>query len=185
MATTQKPRLFPILAERAGSPKTYVPWDLMAPHEAQALKNHTQTLDRLAQRGGLDPAEAVAVLEGRDPLPLLPFAEAQYRLAEIVAERSAVLPTPDAAYMLVPRCDACAWWAPFADELQPGKVGGIVGRLSEAAPDASELLDGVSRVRLGTCELFDRCGQDGAQLDAACAVSTSADFGCVQWKARA
>lgn len=41
-----------------------VPWDFMAPHEEQAQVNHGQTLERLAQRGGLDPAEMLAVVEG-------------------------------------------------------------------------------------------------------------------------
>ena len=40
-----------------------VPWDLVAPHERQALRNHDQTLERLAERGGLSPAELLAVLE--------------------------------------------------------------------------------------------------------------------------
>jgi len=44
---------------------TSVPWGLVAPHEAQAQKNHSQSLERLNQRGGLDPIELVAVLEGR------------------------------------------------------------------------------------------------------------------------
>lgn len=42
-----------------------VPWSLLAPHEAQAVRNHDQTLQRLAERGGLSPAEMVAVIEGR------------------------------------------------------------------------------------------------------------------------
>lgn len=44
-------------------PKT-VPWSLVAPHETQALANHYQSLERLASRGGLSPAELVAVLDG-------------------------------------------------------------------------------------------------------------------------
>lgn len=53
-------RRFPIL--RGGS----IPWDLIAPHEKQALENHCgQTLERLAERGGLGTCEAVAVLEDR------------------------------------------------------------------------------------------------------------------------
>jgi lambda repressor-like predicted transcriptional regulator len=35
----------------------------VAPHEGQALRNLGQTLERLAGRGGLSPAELVAVLE--------------------------------------------------------------------------------------------------------------------------
>jgi hypothetical protein len=42
-----------------------VPWELVAPHEAQAKRNHDQTLKRLAQCGGLAPEELAAVLDGR------------------------------------------------------------------------------------------------------------------------
>lgn len=42
-----------------------VPWEMVAPHEVQAKRNHDQTLKRLAQRGGLAPEELVAVLDGR------------------------------------------------------------------------------------------------------------------------
>ena len=48
-----------------GCPKT-ISWTLIAPHERQALRNHDQTLKRLAERGGLSACEAVAVLENRD-----------------------------------------------------------------------------------------------------------------------
>lgn len=52
-----------------------IPWDLIAPHEQQAIRNHDQTLERLAERGGLAPCEAVAVLTDRPyrqvfPVPL-------------------------------------------------------------------------------------------------------------------
>lgn len=40
-----------------------IPWSVIAPHEAQAQRNHDQTLELLAQRGGLGAIEAVAVLE--------------------------------------------------------------------------------------------------------------------------
>jgi hypothetical protein len=42
-----------------------VPWAVVAPHEAQAKRNHGQTLERLAQRGGLDWGELLRVLEDR------------------------------------------------------------------------------------------------------------------------
>jgi hypothetical protein len=38
---------------------------LVAPHEEQAQRNHDQTLQRLAERGGLSPAELLAVLQDR------------------------------------------------------------------------------------------------------------------------
>lgn len=59
-------RLFPVLLG-AGSYgcKVYVPWSLVAPHEQQADRNHGQSLQRLADRGGLCPSELAAVLEDR------------------------------------------------------------------------------------------------------------------------
>lgn len=48
-----------------GCPHT-VAWELVAPHEAQALKNHDQTLERLAERGGLSPAEMMLVLDDKE-----------------------------------------------------------------------------------------------------------------------
>lgn len=41
-----------------------VPWSFVEPHAAQAMKNHSQTLQRLARRGGLDPVEIKAVVLG-------------------------------------------------------------------------------------------------------------------------
>lgn len=43
-----------------------LPWPMMMSHERQAQKNHSQTIQRLAERGGLAPCEACAVLEDRD-----------------------------------------------------------------------------------------------------------------------
>lgn len=69
----------------AGCPET-VPWDLLAPHEKQALRNHDQTLKRLAERGGLSPAEMVAVIEGSS----IPFGKRDVdmlpRLLELIRE---------------------------------------------------------------------------------------------------
>ena len=42
-----------------------IPWDLIAKHETQAQRNHSQTLARLAERGGLSAGEAVAVMTGK------------------------------------------------------------------------------------------------------------------------
>jgi len=52
---------FPILDEAAT-----VPWDFVRPHEGQARRNHYQTLDRLAARGGLSWLELYAVVTDRD-----------------------------------------------------------------------------------------------------------------------
>jgi hypothetical protein len=62
-------RAFPVLAQaqrcHGYDGPSEVPWDLVAPHEAQALRNHHQTLDKLADRGGLDPIELLDVLQDR------------------------------------------------------------------------------------------------------------------------
>ena len=53
---------FPI---QFGDGFTDIPWDLIASHEARAIRNHDQSLQRLAERGGLSPDEALAVIEDR------------------------------------------------------------------------------------------------------------------------
>lgn len=52
-----KRTIMPIMSE--------IPWALIAPHEAQAQRNHWQSLDTLASRGGLSACEALAVIEDR------------------------------------------------------------------------------------------------------------------------
>lgn len=42
-----------------------VPWELVAAHAKQAKLNHDQTLERLAERGGLDPRELWCVVHGK------------------------------------------------------------------------------------------------------------------------
>lgn len=65
--------------------RTSIPVALIAPHEAQANHNHGQTLKRLAERGGLSPCEAVAVLEDRR-WHAMPDREADQRLSELIAD---------------------------------------------------------------------------------------------------
>ena len=66
-----EPNQFPIMvSKRWGDGRPLVgprsiPWSVIAPFEDQAKRNHSQTLRRLAERGGLDPFEALAVLTGR------------------------------------------------------------------------------------------------------------------------
>lgn len=60
-------RRFPIL-ETSPAPqgaKQDVPWGLVEPHREQAQLNHYQSLERLAERGGLSWCELIAVLEDR------------------------------------------------------------------------------------------------------------------------
>jgi len=61
-----------------------IPWAIIAPHARQALKNHEQTLERLAERGGLCASEAVAVLEDREWIDM-PLTQAEARLRKLCA----------------------------------------------------------------------------------------------------
>lgn len=61
----QGERQFPILSQYRHEGVASIPWSIMAPHERQAQANHDQSLERLAERGGLSPCEAVAILEDR------------------------------------------------------------------------------------------------------------------------
>jgi hypothetical protein len=89
--------MFPVLAgddrrsyELADAPKS-VPWSLLAPHESQALANHSQTLERLAERGGLGVDEMVCVLDhrpGRD-VHGMRLDVALKRLRELLAAHAA------------------------------------------------------------------------------------------------
>lgn len=54
---------FPIL--KPGTDARAVPWDLVEKHRVQIEKNHYQTLERLAERGGLSWAELVAAMAGK------------------------------------------------------------------------------------------------------------------------
>jgi hypothetical protein len=84
-------RLFPIMCgERSDSHKSWIPWSVIAPHEAQAQSNHDQTLTRLAERGGLAPCEAVAVLEDR-AWHAMDQSHARRRLGLLVADFIATL----------------------------------------------------------------------------------------------
>lgn len=57
---------FPILNKgRHPSWPRSIPWSLIKMHEHQAEKNHGQTLERLSERGGLDPVEMWCVLSDR------------------------------------------------------------------------------------------------------------------------
>ncbi len=66
-----KEKMFPVLnqqscriSERKQMPRE-VPWRLVEPHSKQIWNNHDQTLERLAQRGGLAPEELYLAFHGR------------------------------------------------------------------------------------------------------------------------
>lgn len=54
-------------ANRYPPQRASIPWELIALHEKQAVKNHGgQTLSRLAERHGLSAEEAVAIIEDKE-----------------------------------------------------------------------------------------------------------------------
>ena len=53
-------RRFPVI----GTDGCSVPWALVEPYREQATRNHGQTLERLAERGGLDWMELFALASG-------------------------------------------------------------------------------------------------------------------------
>lgn len=72
-----------------------VPWDMIAEHEAQCLRNHGQTLEHLARRGGITAQEACAVLADRFSVPSLLGWQAHAKLAHLMAEWIARQEKPD------------------------------------------------------------------------------------------
>ena len=55
-------RRFPVMLRAAIEGPRFVPWSFVAPHEANALRNHGQSLEKLATRGGLSPVEIWAIV---------------------------------------------------------------------------------------------------------------------------
>ena len=55
-------RLFPVLKNDGRKEMLYfVPWDLVEKHNKQVMDNHDQTVERLAERGGLCIEELAAI----------------------------------------------------------------------------------------------------------------------------
>jgi len=53
-------------ARRKGTPyPRSVPWDLVKDHESKAQSNHSQSLEHLAERGGLSPKELWCVVHDK------------------------------------------------------------------------------------------------------------------------
>lgn len=66
-------KTFPILHTRES-----IPWEAIEPHREQAKRNHCQTLERLAERGGLTWREAYFVLSD-SPCPSAKCEDVDYR----------------------------------------------------------------------------------------------------------
>lgn len=59
-------RRFPMLYadKRPPHAPTSIPWSFIAPYEGNAERNHGQSLELLAERGGLHPGEVFAIVHG-------------------------------------------------------------------------------------------------------------------------
>lgn len=69
-------KTFPIMlgardeSARYGPVPGRIPWSIVEPGRQRAMKNHSQTLERLAERGGLSPGELMCALEDRSLYPM-------------------------------------------------------------------------------------------------------------------
>lgn len=79
-------RAFPIMLNDFKG-KEYIPFEVIEPHESQALKNHGQTLERLAERGGLSYDEALLVLTDKQiSSPVVEQDTAKAKVLQIVED---------------------------------------------------------------------------------------------------
>jgi hypothetical protein len=75
---TTPERLIEMPVGEPHSAKDRFPMSLFEPHERQAERNHYQSLQTLARRGGLSWCEALAIIEDRD-WSADPDAEVKFR----------------------------------------------------------------------------------------------------------
>jgi hypothetical protein len=57
-----------------------IPWGMVSHLEERAQKNHGQTLDRLAQRSGLDSTEMLKLLNDEDLFPFVTDPDADHKI---------------------------------------------------------------------------------------------------------
>ena len=78
---------FPILKSNGAT----IPWESIATHEAQALRNHGQSLEKLASRGGLSWCEALAVLRD-SKFTAMPEEEAKEKVLALLPNQEWIVP---------------------------------------------------------------------------------------------
>lgn len=76
-------KMFPIMDIQSHSTE-YIPWFYLSGCAERALKNHGQSLETLAQRGGLSWCEALALMEDR-PWCRMDNDEAKRKVHQIIA----------------------------------------------------------------------------------------------------
>ena len=78
---------FPILKSNGET----IPWDSIIPHEEQALRNHGQSLEKRASRGGLSWCEALAVLQDSKFIAM-PEEEAKEKVLALLPNQEWLVP---------------------------------------------------------------------------------------------
>lgn len=123
-------KMFPVL----GSGGESIPFWVVKEHEAQAKRNHDQTVDRLAERGGLSWYELYCVLQdihwNEDPHPIgEPMIVDVYRSRVINLVQSAVDARESNRKTCPIRVECskkCAWWCEFANDCAIPTIAGIL-----------------------------------------------------------
>lgn len=82
------PLMFALQLEPGDIVPEFVPWRFVAPHDDQARRNHSQSIARLSERGGLDVTELLAILEGRRHFRGEDRAQANRRVMELLRQWS-------------------------------------------------------------------------------------------------
>jgi transcriptional regulator with XRE-family HTH domain len=122
-----------------------IPMSLLDPHEAQAQRNHSQSLRRLAERGGLSSCEAMAILEDRS-WRRLPQAEAQAALLAAMKGRASIQPTASVVERVVQEVEVkpLEWEEPCREHNWCWVAKSILGTYSVANDDGwhADLEDG-------------------------------------------
>lgn len=65
-----------------------IPMKLLQPYEEQALRNHSQSLQRLAERGGMDACEILGIVHGLRWRQLKPHPDDEANLIKWVAAKT-------------------------------------------------------------------------------------------------
>lgn len=105
-------RQFPIIAPRDNKGRalhdcpTSVPWALVEPHRERAMTNHSQTLEELAERGGLAPDELHAVVHNQKWRPIAVDAAVQWLSDKLHPHASEAGVSPHLIDVIVPNQDA-------------------------------------------------------------------------------
>jgi len=92
MSTPEQFNILPDWRYKAKSRPKNIPWELVAPHEKQALANHNQTLLRLHERGGLSPQELWHVMNGKSYRSLNISSEDAHTWLQQLVDASPVTP---------------------------------------------------------------------------------------------